>query len=120
MPILLFHQIEACRLRHMNQKKELVGCLIAVSSMDLCIIIVILYVLYFFLLDTWQETTIAIVFTLIAIMAVVLFFNLFLLRRIRIFNGLFNLLSGPLLIVGSIACIALLEPWPAKIIGMFL
>lgn len=104
----------------MIQKKELVGCLIEASSMVLCIIIVSLFVLYFFLIDTWLETTIAIVFTLIAIMVVVFVFNLFLPRKKRIFNGLFNLLSGSLLIVGSIACIALLEPWPAKIIGMFL
>lgn len=103
----------------MIQKKELVGCLIKVSSMVLCIIMVSLFVLYF-LLDTWQETAIVIVFTLIAIMAVVFVFNLFLPRKIRILNGLFYLLPGPLLIMGSIACIALLKPWPAKIIGMSL
>lgn len=88
--------------------------------MVLCIIIVSLFVFYFFLIDTWQEKTIAIVFTFIAIIAVIFVFNLFLPGKIRIFNGLFNLLSGPLLILGSIAFIASLEPWSAKTIGMFL
>ncbi|MDP1250001.1 hypothetical protein Q6312_29105, partial [Klebsiella pneumoniae] len=28
--------------------------------------------------------------------------------------------SGPLLIIGDIVCIALIDPWPVNVIGLFL
>ena len=40
--------------------------------------------------------------------------------KIGVLSGIFNLLSGPTLIIGAIVCIALLDPWPVKVIGLFL
>lgn len=40
--------------------------------------------------------------------------------KISFFGGILDVLSGPLMIIGAFACIALLEPWPMKLIGLFI
>ncbi|WP_029591336.1 hypothetical protein [Franconibacter pulveris] len=71
-------------------------------------------------LEKWQDKTIAVIMTIGSAYIITLVLNLFSPKRIHITDGIFDLLSGPLLITGSIACIALLDPWPVKIIGLFL
>lgn len=71
-------------------------------------------------LEKWQDKTIAVIMTIGSAYIICLVLNRFLPKKIRITGEIFDLLSGPLLITGSIACIALLDSWPVKIIGLFL
>jgi len=70
--------------------------------------------------DTWQDKTIAVTITIGSTYIIAIALNRLLSTKIRILAGIFDLLSGPLLIIGAIACIALLDPWPVKIVGVFL
>lgn len=40
-------------------------------------------------------------------------------HKLNIFDGIVELMGGPLLVIGAIVCLDVLEPWPMKIIGMF-
>lgn len=71
-------------------------------------------------LDNWQDKIIAVTITIGSSYIIVFLLNSLLRTKIRILGGLFDFLSGPLLVIGAIACIAFLNPWPVKIIGMFL
>lgn len=71
-------------------------------------------------LDTWQDKIIAVIMITGSAYVITLILNRILPKKIRISGGVFDLVSGPLLITGAIACIALPEPWPVKIIGLFL
>lgn len=71
-------------------------------------------------LEKWQDKTIAVIMTIGSAYIITVVLNRFLSKKIYITSRIFDLLSGPLLITGSIACIALLNPWPVKIIGLFL
>lgn len=50
-------------------------------------------------------------------MAVLL--NRVLSHNLSILEGIVELLGGPLLVIGTIVCFDVFEPWPLKIIGMF-
>jgi hypothetical protein len=40
-------------------------------------------------------------------------------HKLNIFDGIMELVGGPLLVIGTMVCIDVFEPWPLKIIGMF-
>lgn len=40
-------------------------------------------------------------------------------HKIHIIGGIVELVEGPLLVIGAIVCLDVLEPWTMKIIGMF-
>ncbi|HCI6168819.1 TPA: hypothetical protein NPP58_004313 [Klebsiella quasipneumoniae subsp. quasipneumoniae] len=70
--------------------------------------------------NNWQNKIIAVMITIGSAYIIAIVLNRCLGTKIGILSGIFNLLSGPLLIIGSIVCTALLNPWPVKIIGLFL
>ena len=70
--------------------------------------------------NNWQNTMIAVTITIGSTYIIAIALNRLLGTKIGVLSGVFTLLSGPLLIIGAIVCIALLDPWPVKIIGLFL
>lgn len=70
--------------------------------------------------SNWQDKIIAVTITIGSAYIIAIALNRLLGTKIGVLSGVFNLLSGPLLIIGAIVCIALLDPWPVKIIGLFL
>jgi hypothetical protein len=61
---------------------------------------------------------IAIAITFGGAYAIILLLNKFLPRKISVLHGVFEILSGPLMIIGIILCLSLIEFWPIKIVGM--
>lgn len=86
--------------------------LIPIINIILCSYIVAICLICLVEFDTWQDKTIAVTITIGSAYIISLVLNMFLPKKIRILGGIFDLLSGPLLIIGAIACIALLDPWP--------
>ncbi|ABX22966.1 hypothetical protein PU167_001748 [Salmonella enterica] len=91
-----------------------------IVNIALCTYIVAICLICLIEFDNWQDKIIAVIITIGSAYIIALVLNRFLSTKIRILGGVFDLLSGPLLIIGAIACIAFLNPWPIKIIGMFL
>ncbi|EAT8908658.1 hypothetical protein KBV55_004223 [Salmonella enterica] len=94
--------------------------IVPIVNVVLCTYIVAVCLICLIELDSWQDKVIAVTITIGSAYVIALVLNKFLPTKIRIFGGVFEVLSGPLLIIGAIACIAFLDPWPVKIIGMFL
>ena len=70
--------------------------------------------------NNWQNKIIAVTIIIGSAYIIAIALNRLLGTKIGVISGVFNLLSGPLLIIGAIVCIALLDPWPVKVIGLFL
>ena len=70
--------------------------------------------------NNWQNKIIAVTIIIGSAYIIAIALNRLLGTKIGVLSGIFNLLSGPLLIIGAIVCIALLDPWPVKVIGLFL
>lgn len=71
-------------------------------------------------LDTWPVRLIAIIITVGSAYLMALVLNKFFKTDIRILGGIFELIYGPLIILGVIACLAFFELWPIKLIAMIL
>lgn len=71
-------------------------------------------------LDTWPVRLIAIIITIGSAYLIALLLNRFFKTDIRILGGIFELIYGPLIILGVIACLAFFELWPIKLIAMIL
>lgn len=69
--------------------------------------------------DSWQDKTLAIISIVGSAYIITFIANRFLPTKIHLMGGVLDLLSGPLLIAGGLACFAFIEPWPIKIIGTF-
>lgn len=69
--------------------------------------------------DSWQDKTLAIIIIVGSAYIITFIANRFLPTKIHLMGGVLDLLSGPLLIAGGLACFAFIEPWPIKIIGTF-
>ena len=69
--------------------------------------------------DNWEERTIAITMTLSSACIIAALLNRVLPHKLHILVGLVTLVEGPLLVIGAIVCLDVLEPWSMKIIGMF-
>lgn len=94
--------------------------IIPIINLLFCSYLVLAYILCWVELETWHDKTI--VFCIITLSAYIisLVMNKLLPGKISILSGILEVLSGPLLIIGAFACIAVLEPWPLKIIGLFI
>lgn len=101
-------------------KKYIVKCIISIINIVICAFLLILCLIYLVEFNTWQEKIIAITLTLGGFHLVAIIFNRFLPTKIRILGGISDLLSGPLLIIGSITCLTFFEMWPMKILSMFI
>lgn len=71
-------------------------------------------------LDTWPVRLIAIIITVGSAYLIELLLNRIFKNDMRILGGIFELLYGPLLIIGVIACLAFFELWPVKVNTMIL
>lgn len=94
--------------------------IIPIINLLLCSYLVLAYILSWVEFETWQYKTIAFCIITISAYIISLVMNKFLPGRIYILGGILDVLSGPLLVVGAFACIAVLEPWPLKLIGLFI
>ena len=68
---------------------------------------------------SWEDKILAIIIIVGSVYIIAFIANRFLPTNIHLMGGVLDLLSGPLLIAGGLACFAFLEPWPIKIIGTF-
>ncbi|WP_080993370.1 hypothetical protein [Trabulsiella odontotermitis] len=103
----------------MNILNNIIRYLVEIFNVAISTFIISLCLIFLFMFDTWQEKIIAIVMTFCIVYVFTLCFSKILSKRINVSSGVFELLSGPLLIVGSISCISMLDLWPAKVVGMF-
>ena len=69
--------------------------------------------------DNWEDRTIAITIILGSAQLIATLLNRALPHKLHILGGIAELAEGPLLVIGAIMCLHVLEPWPMKIIGMF-
>ncbi|OUE53937.1 hypothetical protein AZ003_002844 [Citrobacter freundii] len=91
-----------------------------IVNIVLCTYIIAICLICLIEFDNWQDKIIAVTITIGSAYIIAIVLNRLSSTKIRILGGVFDLLSGPLLIIGAIACIALLDPWPVKIVGVFL
>lgn len=70
--------------------------------------------------DSWQDKTLAVIIIVGSIYIIASIVNKFLPTKMRLLGVVLDLLSGPLLIAGILACFSFLDPWPIKIIGTFI
>ncbi|OJH27625.1 hypothetical protein P717_13715 [Enterobacter kobei] len=85
----------------------------------LCVFVIVLCLLCMGATDNWKESTIAIIITLGCAHFMAVLLNRVLPHKLNIFDGIVELVGGPLLVIGVIVCFDVFEPWPLKIIGMF-
>lgn len=71
-------------------------------------------------LNTWQVRLIAIIITAGSVYFITLLLNRFLKTDICLLGEVLELLYGPLIIIGVIACLAFFELWLVKIFAMIL
>lgn len=71
-------------------------------------------------LDTWPVRLIAIIITVGSVYFITSLLNRFLKTDICLLGGALELLYGPLIIIGVIACLAFFELWLVKIFAMIL
>lgn len=69
--------------------------------------------------DNWEDRTIVITIILGSAHLIAALLNRVLPDRLNILEGMIEIVEGPLLVIGAIVCLDVLEPWPMKIIGMF-
>lgn len=69
--------------------------------------------------DNWEDRTIAITIILGSAQLIATLLNRVLPHKLHILGGIAELVEGPLLVIGAIVCLHVLEPWPMKIIGIF-
>ncbi|HDR2894199.1 TPA: hypothetical protein I4G69_005141 [Enterobacter asburiae] len=69
--------------------------------------------------DNWEDRTIAITIILGSAHLIAALLNRVLPHRLNVLEGIIEIVEGPLLVIGAIVCLDVLEPWPMKIIGMF-
>lgn len=69
--------------------------------------------------DNWEDRTVTITIILGSAQLIPTSLNRVLPHKLHILGGIAELVEGPLLVIGAIMCLHVLEPWPMKIIGMF-
>ena len=92
----------------------------AIINIILCSYIIATCLILLNTLDTWPVRLIAIIITVGSAYLMALVLNRFFKTDIRILGGIFELIYGPLIILGVIACLAFFELWPIKLIAMIL
>lgn len=92
----------------------------AIINIILCSYIIATCLTLLNALDTWPVRLIAIIITVGSAYLMALVLNKFFETDIRILDGILELIYGPLIILGVIACLAFFELWPIKLIAMIL
>ena len=94
--------------------------IIAIINTFICSYIITTCLILLNALDTWPVRLIAIIITVGSTYLIALLLNRFFKTNMRILGGMLELIYGPLLIIGVIACLAFFELWPVKVITMIL
>lgn len=93
--------------------------IISMLNTLLCVLVIALCLICVGVTDNWKDCTIAIVLILGCAHFMAILLNRVLPHKLNIFDGIVELAGGPLLVIGTMVCIDVFEPWPLKIIGMF-
>lgn len=93
--------------------------IISMLNTLLCVLVIALCLICVGVTDNWKECTIAIIITLGCAHFMAVLLNRVLPHKLNIFDGIVELVGGPLLVIGAMVCLDIFEPWPLKIIGMF-
>lgn len=93
--------------------------IISMLNTLLCVLVIALCLICVGVTDNWKECTIAIIITLGCANFMAVLLNRVLPHKLNIFDGIVELVRGPLLVIGAMVCLDIFEPWPLKIIGMF-
>ena len=93
--------------------------IISMLNTLLCVLVIALCLICVGVTDNWKECTIAIIITLGCAHFMAVLLNRVLPHKLNIFDGIVELVGGPLLVIGAMVCLDVFEPWPLKIIGMF-
>jgi len=99
---------------------EMKSNITTIINIILCSYIIATCLILLNALDTWPVRLIAIIITVGSAYLMALVLNKFLKTDIRILGGIFELIYGPLIILGVVACLAFFELWPIKLIAMIL
>lgn len=92
----------------------------AIINIILCSYIIATCLILLNALDTWPVRLIAIIITVGSAYLIELLLNRVFKNDMCILGGIVELLYGPLLIIGVIACLAFFELWSVKVIAMIL
>lgn len=93
--------------------------IISMLNTLLCILLITLCLICVGVIHNWKDCTIVIVLILGCAHFMTILLNRVLSHKLNIFDGIVELVGGPLLVIGAIVCLDVFEPWPLKIIGMF-
>lgn len=93
--------------------------IISMLNTLLCVLVIALCLICVGVTDNWKECTIAIIITIGCAHFMAVLLNRVLPHKLNIFDGIVELVGGPLLVIGAMVCLDIFEPWPLKIIGMF-
>lgn len=93
--------------------------IISMLNTLLCVLVIALCLICVGVTDNWKDCTIVIVLILGCAHFMTILLNRVLPHKLNIFDGIVELVGGPLLVIGAIVCFDVFEPWPLKIIGMF-
>lgn len=93
--------------------------IISMLNTLLCVFVIVLCLICVGVTDNWRECTLAIIIILGGTHLTCVLLNRVLPHKLSILEGILEVLGGTLLIIGTIVCFDVFEPWPLKIIGMF-
>ena len=93
--------------------------IISMLNTLLCVFVIALCLIFVGVTDNWKECTLDIVIILGGTHLTCVLLNRVLPHKLSILEGILEVLGGPLLVIGTIVCFDVFEPWPLKIIGMF-
>ncbi|EPC4332657.1 hypothetical protein ACRZTK_004639 [Enterobacter asburiae] len=93
--------------------------IISMLNTLLCVFVIALCLICLGISDNWKECTLAIIIILGGAHLSCVLLNRVLPHKLNIFDGIVELVGGPLLVIGAMVCIDVFEPWPLKVIGMF-
>lgn len=93
--------------------------IISMLNTLLCVLVIALCLICVGVTDNWKDCTIVIVLILGCAHFMAILINRVLPHKLSILEGILELLGGPLLVIGTIVCFDVFEPWPLKIFGMF-
>jgi hypothetical protein len=93
--------------------------IISMLNTLLCVFVITLCLICLGISNNWKECTLAIIIILGGTHLTCVLLNRVLPHKLSILEGILEVLGGPLLVIGAIVCFDVFEPWPLKIIGMF-
>lgn len=84
--------------------------IISMLNTLLCVLVIALCLLCVGVTDNWKDCTLAIIITLGCTYIIAVLLNRVLPHKLNIFDGIVELIGGPLLVIGSMVCFDVFEP----------